>query len=305
MKKFIKQGLVFGLIVFSWLSALQLIIDYSVKGKNPRGHDNFELIKNSNVECLFFGNSRCLTGIDPHLFDSITLLQSLNLGANGQSNYLFYTLRLKHYLKYNSPPKFCFVLSEPYSSAEKNKNYFQDYARYCFNWFRENNDYAELLNYYDVDFLETHIPSYSVLKYRVIWDLLLNNNAREWKKYGYDHYETTNFCNANAIPFPTSFWRKDNNQYNIQMAQFDSLCKSNKIKLINYQLPLTSSENFKYLFDRNKKISHKLFIDFIDLQSDSLIKCEYFADRYHPNYIGAQIFTSIFAQQFKKDFLKQ
>jgi hypothetical protein len=305
MKKFIKQGLFFGLIVFSWLSALQLVVDYSVKGKNPRGHDNFELIKNTNVDCLFFGNSRCLTGIDPHLFDSLTDLQSLNLGANGQSNYLFYTLRLKHYLKYNSPPKFCFVLSEPYSSTEKNKNYFQDYARYCFNWFRSDKDYAELLKYYEVDFFEKNIPSFSVLKYRVLWDLIFNNNAKEWKKYGYDHYETTNFCNEDPNPFPTSLWRKDDKQYIIQMTQFDSLCKSNKIRLVNFQLPLTSSENFKHLFYKNKQLSQNLFIDYIDLQSDSLIKCEYFADRYHPNYVGAQIFTSIFAKQFKTSLLRK
>lgn len=300
MKNFIYHGLVFGLIIFSWLSVLQIIIDNSVVGKNPRGHDNFELIKNKNVDCLFFGNSRCLSGIDPNMFDSLTHLKTLNLGANGQSNYLFYTLRLTHYLKYNSPPKFCFVQSEPNSSSEKNKNYFQDYARYCFDWYQNNTDYSQLLEYFEVDFLEKNVPSYAVLKYRVLWDLLFNGTPIEWKKYGYDHYKPTDFCEQDPNPFPPEMWRKNDKKYSYQMIQFDSICKSNQIKLINYQLPITSSENYKLIFEKNKHLSIKSKIDFIDLQNDSLTKCEYFSDRYHPNYLGAQLFTSVLANHFKK-----
>ncbi len=298
MKKFIKQGLGFGLIVFIWLSVLQLIIDCSVKGKNPRGHDNFELIKNTNVDCIFLGNSRCLTGVDPHTFDSITQLKSLNLGANGQSNYLFYTIRLKHYLKYNKSPKYCFVLNEPYSSTVKNKNYFLDYARYSFNWFNFNNDYIDLLNYFEVDFIERYLPSFAVLKYRVLWDILFNNNGKEYRKYGFDHYEPNNFCLEQHKPFTSSMWRQKDSLFKDQMCKFDLLCKENNITCINFQLPITSSKKFKNIFEKNKNLSIASNIKFIDLQRDSLTICKYFTDRYHPNYIGAKIFTSILATDF-------
>jgi hypothetical protein len=301
MKKFIKQGLVFGLIVFSWLSVLQLIISIRINGQSVNGQDNLDQTSNINADIIFIGNSRCITSINPLIFKQQGYSVS-NLGLHGNPNVSFVMSRLKNYIRNNDKaPQYVIFNLDPYSSTGKSNVMKDRFARYAFG---NPSKYRELIDYFDFDFNEKYIPSYAILKYRKFFDCLLLNNQSTFLKLGFE-CNPGDVCSTkfskNEVAEHVSLFRKSNKKSKLlnEIKDLQIFCTQNKIKLIGLQLPV-----FQVIrtsdFDLTNKIATKLNLQFFDLASiENSQNCALFKDKNHLNDKGANYFSLEIAKLIK------
>ena len=107
MKRFITKITIFSILVY----VLALGLDYMISRglTNTYGHP-FQAWKEMRsgdypADIIIMGTSRALEHYDPHIMDSITGLQSFNLGMGGYSINIE-LMKYRYYLRYNPQPKY-------------------------------------------------------------------------------------------------------------------------------------------------------------------------------------------------------
>jgi len=301
MKKFIKQGLVFGLIVFSWLSVLQLIISIRINGQSVNGQDNLDQTSNINADIIFIGNSRCITSINPGVFKNEGL-NVVNLGLHGHPNMSYVVSRLNHYMRNNSKkPRIVLFNLDPYSCTGKSNIMKDRFARYAFGNSRK---YHELTDYFDFDNCEKYVPAYAILKYRKFFDCLFLNNRSTFLQLGFES-NTGDLCSEkfskNEINGHISLYRKRSEDFDLkkEITQLQDFCNSHKIILIGFQLPVYHIIRTKNL-DQTNHLADQLGLTFFDFGSlEHSNNCSLFKDKNHLNSKGADYFSAKIAKSLR------
>lgn len=285
------------IILLTYLFVLQEIVSLLSDGVSTTGQDNWEQTLNKDVDVLFIGNSRCICTIVPSKFSKITGYKSINLGANGQDNFEFFKTRISRFLlNGNESPKYVIIVSEPINSISRQKEQKDRFARYAFNPNLKN---LPLIDYFEFDNLDRYIPAIAVLRHRSIFNCIFQNNKSTFELLGYDK-KFGNICNSELIQFDKSLVDRNNNTYSKQLESFHNWLRKKNIKLICVQLPMLGmKENEKSILN-NSKLILKQKIPFINLYLDCLNSCDLFADRYHPNGLGAKLITVKLAEEFNK-----
>jgi hypothetical protein len=297
MKKFISNSFLLTIIILVYLLFIQILVSFRIEDLTTTGQDNWEQTKNENIDVVFLGNSRCIGSIVPSQFNRITHLKSINLGANGQDNFIFFEKRLNRFLiNGNSKPKFVIIVCEPINSENKQFEQKDRFARYAFNSTVKD---TALLNYFEFDKLDKYIPSMALLRYKRLFDCLLLNNKSTFEKFGYSKF-FGKMCHQNITDFQIDLVTRNQFKYYKQLLKFNTWLKEKKIKLIAIQLPMLGMNKLKYQVFKNEKMVKKMGVSFINLFSKRLNNCEYFSDRFHPNEVGATLFTKELAVQFNK-----
>src|SRR5688572_27701944 len=107
MGKFLKQALIFSVIVFLLFSVLGYMVD---EGLKKSGMDNFpewSAIQSGtlNADLVILGNSRAWINVSPAVLDTALKLNTYNLGLDGHHFPAQY-VRYKFYEKHNKQPAY-------------------------------------------------------------------------------------------------------------------------------------------------------------------------------------------------------
>src|SRR6187431_1121144 len=105
MKQFLKNTILFAMLLIGIVFLIQIAISFRIKGKTVTGYDTLEQTSNVNADLVFMGSSRCWAHLDPKFFEENYHLKSVNIGMNGHSDLMASTLRLENYLAKNKAPK--------------------------------------------------------------------------------------------------------------------------------------------------------------------------------------------------------
>ena len=285
------------IILLTYLFVLQVIVSLLTDGVSTTGQDNWEQTLNDGVEVLFIGNSRCIGTIIPSIFSNLTGYKSINLGANGHDNFEFFKTRISRFLlNGKDKPKCVIIVAEPINSTSRQLLQKDRFARYAFNSNQKN---LELINYFEFDNLDRYIPAIAVLRHRSLFNCIFQNNKSTFELLGYDK-KYGNICNSELIQFDKSLVTRNNYTYSRQLESFHNWLMMKNIKLICVQLPMLGmKENEKSILN-NSKLILKQKIPFINLYLNRLNSCDLFADRYHPNGLGAKLITVKLAEEFIK-----
>ena len=297
MRFFILKILKVFLLVLVQMSIIQLLVSWRINGISTTGQDNWEQTKSRQAELVFLGNSRCIGSIIPGLFTKKTGVTSINLGANGQDNFLFFKRRLERFvINGNKFPKYVVIVCEPINSTNKQFEQKDRFARYAFNPSSLN---YPLLEYFEFDFLDYYIPSVALLRYRRIIDCLLLTNKSTYEKLGYSMF-TGSLCGQKIQEFDTNLVHRDQTVYHKQLVKFKNWVTKNNSKLIGVQLPMLGMRKLESSIKKNQTLLQKNNIPFINVFKECLNNCNYFSDRFHPNENGAKIITIEISKEFKK-----
>jgi len=150
-------------ILFVYRSFLYFVIRKNKQGIFSKYNDVF-LKEGNTYDVLFLGSSRAEMHFEPQIFDSITKLNSYNLGISGASVKLNFIV-LKTYCHQHQKPKHI-ILNLDYFSLKSDSDMLNDFPRY-FPYL--NNDYLRAeLNAVDDRFTSFYYNPFHSLPYTQI-----------------------------------------------------------------------------------------------------------------------------------------
>lgn len=277
--------------------------------KNKQGvfnkYNELFLKEGNQYNVLFLGSSRAEMHFNPKIFDSITGLNSYNMGISGASPKISLSL-LKTYCKQHQKPTFI-VFNVDYFSLQNDTDRLNDFPRYF--PYLSNTHLKNELNQLDNRFNSFYCNPLHSLPYTQIG--YLSASLHGWLsitgKYDtlmYKGFQTSEikkiFIEKESTPIH-SFISAKNRQY------IDSLIlytKTNQMKLLLVTSPIYGEGSYKVnnktiLSNQLKNISLINHIPYFDY-TDSVAFNEkiLFADYLHLNRKGAYKFTSNFSFAF-------
>ena len=298
MKLFIKNSIVFSILLITILFLLQGLVSLRIKGKTVRGYDNLEVTSHSNADLVLLGSSRCWAHFDPAFFDKTFRLKSINLGVDGHTEIATTLLRLKNYLSRNHPPKYAILSFDPFMVAgnvNDNQNFVHKdaYSRYSFFPSEIN---APLVNHFKFNWKEKYIPLYSVFKNRLFLDCLTLKNSVDYPKYGFEkHTEQWDTVKKPITNILKKIFFKDNDIPSITEAldELNQFCLKNIIKLLCIQTPVYKIIADEKAFRVPSEICKKLDIPFVDVNEKSIQDdIRFFYNSNHLNSKGVENMNS-------------
>ena len=307
MRKFILNNLKIFILLFVYLTLLQLVISLRVYNKSINGQDNLNQIFNCNADVICVGNSRCITTFMPSVFKSRGI-SLVNLGLHGHPSLNYIDTRISDYLARNiKKPKLVLITIDVFTSSnDKSSNMKDRFARYAF---LPNNIDMKIVNYFDFNLAEKYIPSYALLKYRKVWDALLLNNQSQWLKFGMET-ESSSICD-NESTFSKNVIianyrdKKYDNFLSTQLLMLKNKYNKMGIELIAIQVPVFETV-FNNRFNSTKIICKNANVNCIDLAINNFNRdCSLFKDLNHLNTKGAKIVSDSIANFLKLKFQKE
>ncbi len=303
-----KRIATYSLIVVCLLYTYRAFLYAGIR-KNRQGiYDKYnELFIKTNLSynVLFLGSSRAEMHFSPQIFDSITSLNSYNMGIEGASVKLSFAL-LKIYRHQHQMPKYI-VFNVDYFSLDNDTNRlinFPRYFPYLQNAYlmKELSQLDDRMNsfYYN----PLHSLPYTQFNY-------LSASLHGWLtisgKYDtlmYKGFQTSfsNEFNDSKVKKPSLSFISDTNRHYLDSIILFS--KKHAIHLVLVTTPVTESIrkqilNKGYLAKEMKDIANSHQIDYFDY-SDSLAfdGIHFFSDANHLNLKGAKKFTESFSNVF-------
>lgn len=107
MRKFIEKILVFSITAYVLALGIDYMISRGLANSSGHPHQAWREIRSGDfpADIVILGTSRALEHYDPYIIDSITGLQSYNLGMGGYSVNVE-LMKYRYYLHYNTQPKY-------------------------------------------------------------------------------------------------------------------------------------------------------------------------------------------------------
>lgn len=298
------------LIVLS--ATLLLMREVLYEGVRKNRHGIFEkyntmFLKKSAYNVLFLGSSRAETHFNTQVFDSITKLNSFNLGVTGATPRIAYAV-LKAYCSKSKTPDYL-IFDLDYHFLKYGVDTIRHFPRYF--PFLSNETLLQQFNAIDHRFKQ--------FKYNPFYSLPFSNiRLMAASIHGYlaveGKYDTTYYKGFTKVIFSDTL-KQDLNRpfygfiHPTERKYIDSIIQfaaANKIQLITLSSPMYEAVQHEMVnhqqvitqLNNIAKINHIPFID-LSLQSYSSRKA-YFTDYYHMNGEGAFIFTCHFASLFQQ-----
>jgi hypothetical protein len=310
MSGFLKQVLLFSLMVTAVLSLLAYTVD---KGLQKSDFNNFSEWNdihqgNINADLIIAGSSRAWVHVSPFILDTALHLNSYNLGFDSY-NFKGQQMRYKFYEKFNRQPKFILhCLDIDMLTAKKQLFMTEQFAPYL-NDSIIHHGTKSFEGYSTLDYANP-FTKYQYRTQHIAVGLLEFFNIRHFKTQKYKGYEGMQlpwdgrFERAKK-EFPTG-WRVLLNQE--QITLFDtylSECKKNGIQVILIYPPEYFEgqqliKNRKAIINVYQQFAKKHEIPFMDYSADELsYSKDYFYNSQHLNRTGAELFTAKLAKDLE------
>lgn len=268
-------------------------------------------LKQNDHNALFLGSSRTEMHFDPRIFDSITGLNSYNLGITAATTRIAYGILRSYCFKSTKPTYLIYDID--YHFLKYGTDTIRHFTR--FFPYLQNEVLYEEFNKIDPRFRSfKHNPLHS-LPYSNIG--LLGASLHGWlntkEKFDADYYKGY----PNKVPYTELQLKKTDRFYSwfhpTQRAYLDSIIafsKTNKIKLILVTSPMFAGGNTE-LINRSsivKQIQNIALMN--DLTYLDLSHCSFsdrhdcFTDYYHLTHKGSVLFSNEFSLYFKQYLFK-
>lgn len=268
-------------------------------------------LKANNYNVLFLGSSRTETHFNTRIFDSLTGLNSFNLGVTGASPRIAFGI-LKAYTSKSAMPEFL-IYDLDFHFLKYGIDTIRHFPRYF--PFLENKELFNQFNQMDSRFTQ--------FKYNAVYSLPFSNmrllaaSLHGWLNIT-GKYDTTYYKGFTNVCFTDTLTSELNRPFygyihTVERNYIDSIIgfsKKNNIKLMLLTSPMyaavakemiNKSQVIKQLHD----IASFNNLDYSDCSVRSYsIKKRYFTDYYHMTGEGAAIFTREFAVNFQQYFKK-
>lgn len=308
MKQFLKNSVLFSILLLGIIFLVQLAVSYRIKGKTVTGYDTLEQTANVNADLVFMGSSRCWAHFDPRFFEENYHLKSVNIGMNGHSDLTASILRLENYLTKNKAPKFVLLNIDPFVNAgslEHNKNFVNknDYARFAFLLNKEDKAF---MDYFKFDNAERYIPLYALFKYQMFIDCITLKYSNAFPKGFEENDEKWDTIKYPISDFNKKYFSKpkDTPQIIQALKLLDDICKKSGIRLICIQTPVYKSVYDAKAFARPKSMCQKLNIPFIDANNSYIKdKTDYFYNAIHLNKDGVSEMNKLLKNEKELDMI--
>lgn len=270
--------------------------------KNKQGiynkYNELFLKTNNAYDVLFIGSSRAEMHFDPKIFDSITGLNSYNMGISGASPKISLAL-LKTYCSYHQKPKYL-LCNIDYFSLQNDTDRLNDFPRYF--PYLENDLLRNELQKMDKRFSSFYYNPLHSLPYTQIEYLSASlhgwlNIAGKYDTLMYKGFQTSesNAFNSSDKPQPKySFLSVKNRKYLDSLILF---AKTNDIRLMLITSPVYGNgemnvSNKNQLVNQLKNIAFINHVPYLNYTDSSIYKNHLlFADFFHLNRPGAYRFT--------------
>ncbi|MCW3786637.1 hypothetical protein [Plebeiibacterium sediminum] len=257
-------------------------------------------LDSTKADILIFGSSRANHHYNVKIIEDSTNLSAYNTGSDG--HYIFYqTAVLKSVLKRYTPKKIILDFNGTFEFSQ------QDYdALSCLlPYYRTHNelkDLIELKSPFEKYKLFSKIYPFNSLLTTIIIGNLEINKFRSVNKGAYKGFvplTNTWEYNINIIDKPEKY-NIDKHKYNA-FNDFIKLCNEKNIPLTIIYSPVYFKYNKDYSIDICSEICRKNNVTFLDYSKDTdfLNNKKLFADTYHLNKSGAQLFTQKILQFIK------
>lgn len=306
MKKFIKNTIVFTIVVLSVAVAADFVISKGLR-KTERGHFytmNTLMNDSINADVVILGNSRVACSYRPSILDSILNVDSRNLGVSGQP-FGVSCLRWHLYKRNNKYPKLL-IINIDYGELEMVSNGYEKEQYYPYMHDSLVKPYLDL---YGFSWTEKYIPMY---RYRGDYKLMSIGlmellNIRHDTKGDYEK----------GYSNPNSEWNGDKLNYVIQRGKVKDKsnpevvelirkiiedAKRNKVGVVFVYAPLI--KDLKNNLDDEKSmkayigLSERYNIPILDFSEMEICSdTSYFQDANHVNKKGADYFTLALAHR--------
>ncbi|MES2566305.1 MAG: hypothetical protein V4565_05530 [Bacteroidota bacterium] len=308
IRKVITYSLLFTSILYIYREFLYVGVRKNKLGIFNKYNELF-LEKNKNYNALFLGSSRAEMHFHPKIFDTITGLNSFNLGISGASPRISYSM-LKTYCSRHQTPKYI-VLNIDYFSLKSDLDMLNDFPRYfpyLSNKFLKRELYNMDNRFNSFYYNPIHSLPYTQFEF-------LSASLHGWLNiYGrydtlmYKGFQTTESNEVSHIEQPVpkySFISIKNRKYIDSIILF---AKEKNINLVLITAPVfgrglknvTNKSILTRQLDHIAFINHIKYIDYSDsLKFDNPL---FFADNEHLNLKGASEFSKSFSFTFNTIF---
>ena len=301
MQKFIRKIAWYSFFVIATFFLVSKIVDFGLRSSEALVWRNWNDIYkgNINADILIMGSSRAETQFQPWIIDSITGMNSFNIGISGHEFTIQYC-KYKFYREFNCKPEIIIqnVDAATFGKAENLYTYEQflpylsdtiihKYTRRYngFSWIDYN---LPLFKYFGAQRaliigLAQYLPFKKIKDYPY--------HVKYYKGY---HEQHENLINEDAVRLKL----KKNNSTLQEFEKFVCQCKSDTIKLILVHTPVLQQKH-----DQNKEyirqiqeIADNYSLLFMNYLNDSLCYNEKsFYDPVHLNVKGAGVFSTRFS----------
>lgn len=304
------KKIIFYFLILSSLAYLVRFILHEGIRKNKVGlFDKFNVVfhQKDYHEVIFVGSSRAECHFNPAIFDSITGLNSYNIGVSGSNNSFTYGI-LKSYLSGREAPKIA-IMNIDYHFSNESSDTIYEFPRF-FPYLDNKILFNELAKRDKRFYTFKYVPFYSL---PFLGEKYLNCAIRGYtnKQSTYDLNCYKGFQYIHPIEYKT-IDKKDTVSYTASLLKenadyLDSIiniCKAKKIELYFVVSPahtIVSSriKNLDEHLSKFKSIATKSTIPFFDYTNDTICKQDdLFADLYHMKKSGADLFTLKFSMDF-------
>ncbi|MFO0320990.1 MAG: hypothetical protein ACK504_01030 [Bacteroidota bacterium] len=308
IKKIIFYSLLFVFTLFAYRCFL-----YEGLRKNKLGifakYNDLFLNRGNAHQVLFLGSSRAEMHFHPKIFDSITGLNSYNMGISGASLKLSYGL-LKTYCHQHTKPKYL-ILSIDYFALDNDSDRINDFPR--FFPYLSNSYLLNELKKLDARFSHFYYNPFASIPYTQI--NYLSTSLHGWfgiyGRYdtlmykGFQTSEHSEFRKLSIEKIKTSVITIKNRTYLDSIINFS---KKNNIKLLLVTTPFYGGTS-KFIINSNrlskqlKDIAFVQHVSFFNYSDSAVFKNpKYFKDVYHLNLEGAMIFSKMISSKFMATF---
>lgn len=314
--KVLKKALFYFAIIWVLTWVVRSIIYTGIKRNESGLFDKFNTIfeKENNYNALFIGSSRAECHFNPHIFDSVTGLNSYNIGISGSNNSFTYGI-YKTYLSKSEVPEVV-IMNIDFHFAHESSDTIYEFPRF-FPYLNNTLLYRELQKRDKRFFLFKYFPAYTLA---FLDDKYLNIAFRGYAGkpgvYDLDCYKgfqpinPLNYKNiANEDSGKYKGWiLKENMDY---LDSIITLTEKNNSKLYfvvspTYIAGTKRIVNYDELMKQFESLAKRRNIPFLNYNLDSLsYKEACFADFYHMKKMGADAFTRKFSYDFAKIMIKE
>lgn len=312
IKKLIIRILIFSTPFFLLSYPMDVLLSHELsKSHDFRGE--FEVMNDiyrGKIECdiAVYGNSRAWVQFDPHILEDSLGLKCYNFGIDGHGFWLQYFRHLE-FLKNNKKPKYIIVSVDVFNLRKVKELYnFEQFMPYML-W---NKDIFEFTSsYIGFSKLDYYIP---LIRYfgkttaiKGAWVRYFTSDNGEFRNNGYKAIEAEwdeDYDKVFAQTKKRSI-QVDSSTVNL-FERFLKECQVSEIKVIMVNAPMYIQgqelvSNRQFIIGLHKEFSKKYNIEFLDYSNNEIcMQKKYFADVFHLNKAGSELFSSVLASDLRK-----
>ncbi len=299
MKQFLKR---ISLILIAFFALASIISEGSlwILRKSSFYKSTFltNTIKDKQLDYIILGASTGLTTLNTKIIDSMLITNGLNLAMDDTSLPSQY-LMLQHFLAEGKSAKFCILaLSAPSFDTSKDGLSGNDYRflmykgrSYVSEYYKNHNGKQA-----NVLYVSKWLSMFGMSYYNTeLFYPSLISLVKPKKRNRFDDKGNYAYPDLKLQDKPiTKFNKIEIGFTNTYVKKIDALCKLNNIELVCYLSPM-KAQQVATKFSNHNVINH----------SSLLTNTKYFYDAVHVNYLGAQISSINFAQEFEAIYNKR